>query len=136
CKTKKSIIAASLILLASRSFMSYTSSGLENSLLFLLCTLFLTVLLMNERYSRKDLFYIALLEGLIAFTRIDAAILFAPVCVYCFLFCRYQKEFSKEHVSFMKSMLFALAGLLPFILWELFSLLYYGFFFPNTAYAK
>src|SRR5262249_30980304 len=27
-------------------------------------------------------------------------------------------------------------GFAPFLLWELFSLLYYGFPFPNTAYAK
>jgi len=27
-------------------------------------------------------------------------------------------------------------GFLPFVLWELFSLIYYGFLFPNTAYAK
>jgi arabinofuranosyltransferase len=27
-------------------------------------------------------------------------------------------------------------GSLPFVLWELFSLVYYGFLFPNTAYAK
>ena len=29
-----------------------------------------------------------------------------------------------------------LAGFAPFLLWELFSLWYYGFLFPNTAYAK
>jgi arabinofuranosyltransferase len=30
----------------------------------------------------------------------------------------------------------ALAGLMPVVLWEAFSLVYYGFPFPNTAYAK
>ena len=30
----------------------------------------------------------------------------------------------------------AALGQLPFILWEIFSLVYYGFPFPNTAYAK
>ena len=29
-----------------------------------------------------------------------------------------------------------LLGLMPLILWELFSLFYYGFLFPNSAYAK
>ena len=29
-----------------------------------------------------------------------------------------------------------LKGFTPFIVWELFSLFYYGFLFPNTAYAK
>ena len=30
----------------------------------------------------------------------------------------------------------ALVGMLPAVLWTLFSLVYYGFPFPNTAYAK
>src|SRR5260370_29395386 len=30
----------------------------------------------------------------------------------------------------------ALLGFLPFVFWEAFSLWYYGFLFPNTAYAK
>ena len=36
----------------------------------------------------------------------------------------------------MKMLIYAALGFLPFIFWELFSLLYYGFPFPNTAYAK
>jgi arabinofuranosyltransferase len=36
----------------------------------------------------------------------------------------------------MKILIYAGLGFLPFILWELFSLIYYGFPFPNTAYAK
>jgi arabinofuranosyltransferase len=33
-------------------------------------------------------------------------------------------------------LVFAALGMAPFILWELFALFYYGFPFPNTAYAK
>jgi len=35
-----------------------------------------------------------------------------------------------------RGLLIAIAGFSPFILWEIFSLFYYGFPFPNTAYAK
>jgi len=30
----------------------------------------------------------------------------------------------------------AAGGLLPFLIWEIFSLFYFGYLFPNTAYAK
>jgi arabinofuranosyltransferase len=36
----------------------------------------------------------------------------------------------------IKMLFYAALGFLPFVFWELFSLLYYGFPFPNTAYAK
>ena len=36
----------------------------------------------------------------------------------------------------LKALAHAALGFTPFVLWLLFSLIYYGFFFPNTAYAK
>src|SRR3972149_3041340 len=36
----------------------------------------------------------------------------------------------------LKGLLIILASFLPLFAWEIFSLFYYGFFFPNTAYAK
>ena len=35
-----------------------------------------------------------------------------------------------------KAVSFFVIGFVPFFIWELFSLFYYGFPFPNTAYAK
>lgn len=37
---------------------------------------------------------------------------------------------------YAKRLLFSALGILPFIIWEIFSVIYYGFPFPNTAYAK
>lgn len=106
-------------------------SGLENCLLFLLSGLLLHALLANkEHMGRKDLFFIALLMSLLAWTRMDIALLYAPACV-----CVYLKRRAPE-VSFPTAAIIALLGLSPFLLWLLFSTWYYGFPFPNTAYAK
>jgi len=55
----------------------------------------------------------------------DLALLFMPPLLYS-LFSRF---------SWRRIWLTAL-GFIPIMLWELFSLFYYGFLFPNTAYAK
>ncbi|MDR1816847.1 MAG: hypothetical protein LBR07_01395, partial [Puniceicoccales bacterium] len=39
-------------------------------------------------------------------------------------------------LTFLRATLLAAAGMLPFVLWEIFATIYYGFPFPNTAYAK
>jgi arabinofuranosyltransferase len=41
--------------------------------------------------------------------------------------------FERKKINVIK---YILLGQLPFIFWEIFSLLYYGFLIPNTAYAK
>jgi len=44
-----------------------------------------------------------------------------------------KKTSAKQLMEKLKLMLL---GFLPFIVWEIFSIIYYGFPFPNTAYAK
>ena len=79
--------------------------------------------------SWTDLFKLAILLSLIAMTRMDMVLAFVPAIVFGYLFRR-------ESCSFIKAALIGLAGLMPFILWELFATFYYGFPFPNTAYVK
>ena len=127
------------VLCTSKTYLSYTTSGLENAQILMLGSFYLTVLFGNEYFSKKELFKIALLEGLIAFTRMDCALIFALTSAYVFLF-RYKKD-EKDVVGFSLKKLsevvpIALLGLSPFILWELFSWFYYGSFVPNTALAK
>ncbi|MCR5221557.1 MAG: glycosyltransferase family 39 protein [Lachnospiraceae bacterium] len=129
CKTKQQVIASFFVLAGSACFISYTTSGLENCLLFFLSALFLKVYFSKETYESKDLFVIAILVALIATTRMDAVLLVAPMAVYAYLAKR-------EKVSFIKAVGLGLGGLSPFILWELFSVFYYGFFVPNTAFVK
>ncbi|MBR6245275.1 hypothetical protein IKR20_06850 [bacterium] len=133
------LVFVSLILCLSRTYLSYTTSGLENALILLLSTLYLEVFFQNEFFSKKELFKIALLEGLIAFTRMDCALIFSFTSAYAFLL-RY-KKYKSDFSCFSWKKLFsvvpiALIGLSPFILWEIFSLFYYGSFVPNTALAK
>ena len=128
CKTFWDVIIT-FLLLCSLSFVSFTTSGLENSLLYLLCTLFVLVVFSKETYSSKDLFVLAFLSGLIATTRMDNILIYLPILVWIFFI-------HPKNISMLRSTLIGFAGVLPFILWELFSLFYYGFPFPNTVYAK
>lgn len=129
CKDKKQVIITFFTLLCSSSFISYTTSGLENSMLYFLAALFLSKYFSLEKYNAKDMFYMAILISLIAMTRMDAVLMFVPMILYVYLAKR-------DNVSFAKAVVLGLSGLSPFVLWELFSLFYYGFFVPNTAFVK
>ncbi len=129
CSTKYQVIASFFTLIGSACFVSYTTSGLENCLLFFLTALFLKIYLKKEMYNSKDMFWLAVLVALIATTRMDAVLMVAPMAVYAYLAKR-------DKVSFGKAVGLAIGGLSPFIIWELFSVFYYGFFVPNTAFVK
>lgn len=129
CKNKTEIIVASVILIMSNAFMSYTSAGLENCQLFFLAALFLKEYFSHDKYNTKSLLYLAVLISLIAMTRMDAVLMFVPMVVFAYLLKR-------DNVSFIKCVGLGIIGLLPFVMWELFSLFYYGFFVPNTAFVK
>ena len=129
CKNKNQIIFAFVTLICSSSFISYTTSGLENSMLFFLAALFLKYYLKNEAYDAKNMLKMAILIALIAMTRMDAVLMFIPMILFVYLAKR-------DNVSFGKAVGLGILGLSPFILWELFSVFYYGFFVPNTAFVK
>ena len=129
CRSREQILFVMLALFGSPSFMSYTTSGLENSLLFLLSALFLWALSSQEKYNFKQLFTLALIISAIAMARMDVVLIFAPVAVWIFIMKR-------DGISFPKAMLAAAAGLSVFVLWELFAVIYFGFPFPNPAYVK
>ncbi len=129
CRTKEQIVFSLFVLIGSVSFVSYTTSGLENAMLFFLGALFMKVYLSHERYNAKNMLILAVLVALIAMTRMDAVLIFVPMALYVYLAKR-------DEVSFTRAVGLGLLGLLPFVLWELFATFYYGFPFPNTAYAK
>lgn len=115
------------ILTISKSFTDYSSSGLENPLTHLIVLLFtLGYLKTGPRISDKRLFYLALLAGLGTLNRMDTILLFAPVLAY--LWVVQYRTWRGLGILFL--------GFLPFLVWELFAMYYYGFPFPNTAYAK
>ena len=98
-------------------------------MLFFLGALFVNIYLSHERYDASSMIKLAVLVALIAMTRMDAVLIFAPMALYVYLAKR-------DTVSFGKAVLLGILGLLPFVLWEIFATFYFGFPFPNTAYAK
>lgn len=127
--TKQQIIFSTIALVGSTCFVTYTTAGLENSLLYFLSAVFYYIFFNKDEYSDKELFLMGLAVGLVGVTRMDAVLFFViPVC-YAYLFKR-------KDCSFIKCVGIGLGSLSPFIVWELFSLFYYGFFVPNTAFAK
>ncbi|MBQ7578830.1 MAG: glycosyltransferase family 39 protein [Synergistaceae bacterium] len=128
CRTRGDLIFITLIL-CSKSFISYSTSGLENSLLFALGMLFFLVMFKSESYSGGELFILSFLAGLIALTRMDNILIYLPFLIYCFIV-------RKNKIGRLPAFFIGFAGVLPFIAWEIFSLFYYGFLFPNTAYIK
>ncbi|MBU1628318.1 hypothetical protein KKB18_13195, partial [bacterium] len=120
-----SALIAIIILICSKAFIDFSTSGLENPLTNLLFATFFTVFLTLET-NQKRFYFLCLLAALSAFNRMDTILFYIPVLIY---------EFRKLH-KHKKSLVTLLFGFSPFIIWELFSLFYYGFLFPNTAYAK
>jgi len=114
---------ALLLLIFSKSFVDYSTSGLENPLTHLWLACFVALYLRRpERAGIKALSWIA---GLAALTRFDAALLYAPAWLV------------RARTSPRREALAALAiVVMPVLAWLTFSVIYYGFPWPNTAYAK
>ncbi len=122
-----------LILCFTKSMMDFLTSGLENPLSFLLTTLFLAQIFKMQNTKNKDLEISSFQKLVLTFTlalltRHDLLGLFFPG--FCLVLYRYRK-FPK--ISLLKSLILCT---LPFTLWTLFATFYFGFPFPNTAYAK
>lgn len=117
-------ILISLILIFSKAFIDYSTSGLENPLTHLLIVVFF-ISYFNKDWVEKKLFKLSFIASLAVLNRIDIILIFLPALLV--IYFRGNK---------WKGLLIAAAGFSPFILWEIFSLFYYGFPFPNTAYAK
>jgi arabinofuranosyltransferase len=158
-----------LALTTSRSFVDFSTSGLENPLTHLLLAAFALVYLRHEQAAatfvtyqltpwqkrlrdslraalgrahwlarvddeQRYLFVLTLLAGLATFNRIDTVLFYVPALAFA-----YYRQLSKCGLN-VRGVLSAarmlLIGFSPFIAWELFATWYYGFPFPNTAYAK
>ncbi|MEE9573969.1 MAG: hypothetical protein V3W20_13020, partial [Candidatus Neomarinimicrobiota bacterium] len=117
-------IFISLILIFSKAFIDYSTSGLENPLTHLLIVVFF-ILYFNDEMGENKLFKLSFIASLAVLNRMDIVLIFLPALLV--IYFRGNK---------WKGLLIAAAGFSPFILWEIFSLFYYGFPFPNTAYAK
>jgi len=133
-----SILFLSILLLsASTAFFDYTSSGLENVLAYLLLSIYFLNYLAFSGFSISNqevkpelrMKLILLMFGLILCIRHDLALLLLPPTIYAVF--KNSTIFSKK-----QWFLWIIVSLSPLLLFTLFSLIYYGFPFPNTAYAK
>ena len=87
CKRKPFLIACvGMVMLFNRSFISYTTSGLENAMLFFLAALFCLMLFGNKKYKMGKLIGMALTVGITAGTRMDSVLIYVPVCIAVYFF--------------------------------------------------
>lgn len=113
-----------LIFGLSKASVDYATSGLENPLTHLILALFLLIYLRHEMTPRK-LGTLSLLACLGVVNRLDTVLIYAPLLTWGWLQRRD-----------LRSIATIALGFVPLLLWQVFSLIYYGFPFPNTAYAK
>ena len=121
------IVAA--VLLFSRAFVDYSTSGLENPLSNLLLVAFVALLFRSSEArvtSPPRLTGLWMVASLLYLTRPDNVLLVAPALVWLTARAGSWKRAARQTFT----------GLLPAAVWTAFSLIYYGFPFPNTAYAK
>ncbi len=116
---------AVLILALSKSFTDYSTSGLENPLTHLLLVLFFAQFLLTTQPTLRHLFWLTFVAGLIVLNRMDCGLIVLPALLAAAWQVRSWRALTTIGLAF-----------LPLMAWEIFSLLYYGFLFPNTAYAK
>lgn len=108
----------------SRSFVDYSTSGLENPLSHLLIALLFSAYLRYDG-SEEQLTWCIVWAALLMLNRLDLALLAVPPVVDLVW-----------RQPWRRSARALLVGASPLILWELFSLVYYGSLVPNTALAK
>ncbi len=116
---------AVLALLLSEAFIEYSGAALENALAHALIAGLVVAWRLYPPELARRAWIAALCGGMLVITRHDFAVLVAPAMLV--LFARSQGR-SRWAVL--------VAGALPLVLWSVFSLVYYGTIWPNSAYAK
>ena len=134
-KSEKKLLAIStgiLFLVCSNSFIDYSTSGLETAAGYFLFAVFINLYSGGE-LNKKRFFLIFLTAGFIILNRVDHGIIVFPFLLDCFI--KYNRSVHGKYLS-AESVISASAGLFPIIFWTVFSIIYYGFTVPNTAFAK
>jgi arabinofuranosyltransferase len=125
--------AAALVALASsRAVIDYSTSGLENALAAALMAASVGVVTRRDSSApgvATHVLPLATLAGLLACTRHDLMLLVAPSLAVA-------AWRSSRDVGWRAVAGRLLLGCSPILVWTAFSVVYYGFPFPNTAYAK
>ncbi len=127
-----------LLITGVNAIMDFSSSGLENPLLYLLLACFFYYYFSffkaaDSSIRRSNVVGLMLALGLMSVSRHDVSTLIAvPTFYLMFVFCK--------QVGYQQGLQFILKKsylvYTPLLLWTVFSVIYYGVPFPNTAYAK
>ncbi len=123
-----------LLVLSSKAFIDYSSSGLESPLVYLWVTLFFLRFIpwidsREPATTRRELVFFLGIAACSFITRQDTILLFTPALLALLYVHIRQRSWGGVLRDF-------LLGTAPASLWLCFSLFYYGFLFPNTAFAK
>jgi arabinofuranosyltransferase len=117
--TEIGVLTGTTALVFSKAFVDFSISGLENPATHLAIAAYLFVY-----WRKRDPLTLSLIAALATTNRMDTVLFFLPSLLLVYL---------RAGLKVWKP---ALIGWTPFLAWSLFSLFYYGFLFPNTAYAK
>jgi len=114
----------------SRAFIEFSTSGLEAPLTHVLIACFFIVYSGSGAGEIRRFKLLCFITALAALNRLDILLLFLPALIFRALDAYASAGSLKTTLKCM------LLGFSPLVAWELFSLVYYGVPFPNTAYAK
>jgi arabinofuranosyltransferase len=118
------------IFISSRAFVDYSTSGLENPLGYLLLVIFF-IYFFKKPLTSKNLVFLYIISALAMFNRMDTILLYSPPLLYATY-----KTWKAGNITLPSLLKNFLIGFSPLFSWMIFSLIYYGFPFPNTYYAK
>jgi arabinofuranosyltransferase len=124
-RTSGHAIAALVLVMLSRSFIDYSTSGLENPLSHLLVAALVWLYVVREAGPLP----VALCAALMVINRADTMLIALPPLAHTVLR-------ALATLGFKKTLEQLALGFSPALAWHTFSLFYYGFFVPNTAFAK
>lgn len=124
-RTPVHALTAILLLTLSRSIVEFSTGGFENPLTHLLVGYFAWLYLVRDASCRA----LAVTAALLAVNRLDTLLIPLPALIEC----SYRLARERGFGLLVRELAI---GLSPLWVWEAFSLVYYGFPFPNTAYVK
>lgn len=116
--------SVAVVLIGSKAFIDYSTSGLENPLAHLLLVVFICLWFKSSSNARLGL-AMGGAAGLLMLNRLDHGLLILPALLV-----------AVRRLPCRQALAVLVTAALPVFLWIGFSMLYYGFPFPNTYYAK
>jgi arabinofuranosyltransferase len=122
-----SYVVILVALIFSESFLSFQTSGLENSLINILIGLFLYLYTFSDLEDTRYFSLFLFIGSLVLLNRLDNIVIIILPLIHVF--------FAKKD-KFIKKLKVGIISFIPIISWVCFSIIYYGFVFPNTKYVK